>query len=193
MDFVGERPANIMASDPFDELLELENDYYKEGFDAGVADSEYAGMVEGRVFGIEKGYEKSLELGKLHGRTLVWQERFASSSKSDPVSAQHDSNHDISDPLEKGESMRLSRIIGGLGQTPDNVRLRRHIDGLHTATNSQTVARDNSDDSVTEFDDRVARARAKAKVIANISGESLNPTTNANAGIEDATGLQARH
>ena len=64
-----------MSTDPFDDLLDLENEYYQEGYDAGVADSTYAGMIEGKVFGIEKGYEKALELGKLQGRARVWQRR----------------------------------------------------------------------------------------------------------------------
>ena len=43
-----------MATDPFDDLLELENDYYKEGYDAGVADSTYAGMIEANWNGIRR-------------------------------------------------------------------------------------------------------------------------------------------
>ncbi|OQV10598.1 hypothetical protein CLAIMM_14575 [Cladophialophora immunda] len=173
-----------MATDPLDDLLELENDYYKEGYDAGVADSTYAGMIEGKVFGIEKGYEKALELGKLHGRALVWRERSSFSVKEVP---------EESSTPENSDSSRLGDIIKTLSQLSDNTRFRRHVEGLRTASDSATIAKDNSDEAVTEFDDRVARAKAKAKVIANIVGESLNSTSASNVGIEDATGLQARH
>lgn len=180
-----------MATDPFDELLELENDYYKEGYDAGVADSTYAGMIEGKVFGIEKGYEKALQLGKLHGRALVWQHRF-SPSKKDPGQGEGSSDTSSASTPRPAEAQKLDEFVRSLGQLPDNVRLRRHVEALHTASDASTVLKDNSDDSVTEFDDRIAKANAKAKVIANIMGESLNPASSRNAGIEDATGLQAR-
>ncbi|KIW81269.1 hypothetical protein Z517_04294 [Fonsecaea pedrosoi CBS 271.37] len=173
-----------MATDPFDDLLELENDYYQEGYDAGVADSTYAGMIEGKVFGIEKGYEKALELGKLHGRALVWRER---SSLSEEVVKMDNAKSEILD------SSRLGEVVNRLSQLSDNTRFRRHIDGLCTSSDGSTIVKDNSDDAVTEFDDRIARSKAKAKVIANIVGESLNSTPASNLGIEDATGLQARH
>ncbi|KAH0837625.1 hypothetical protein AYO21_11011 [Fonsecaea monophora] len=173
-----------MATDPFDDLLELENDYYQEGYDAGVADSTYAGMIEGKVFGIEKGYEKALELGKLHGRALVWRERL---SLFEDVVKMDNAKSEILD------SSRLGEVVNRLSQLSDNTRFRRHIDGLYTSSDGSTIVKDNSDDAVTEFDDRVARSKAKAKVIANIVGESLNSTPASNLGIEDATGLQARH
>ncbi|KIY02413.1 uncharacterized protein Z520_02551 [Fonsecaea multimorphosa CBS 102226] len=170
-----------MATDPFDDLLELENDYYREGYDAGVADSTYAGMIEGKVFGIEKGYEKALELGKLHGRALVWRERSEKAVSKDAAT------------LETLDSSRLRDIIQTLSQLSDNTRFRRHVEGLYAASDGATIAKDNSDEAVTEFDDRITKAKAKAKVIGNIVGESLNSTPASNVGIEDATGLQARH
>ncbi|KAL2419933.1 hypothetical protein ABEF95_008761 [Exophiala dermatitidis] len=181
-----------MSADPFDELLELENGYYQEGFDAGVADSTYAGMIEGKVFGIEKGYEKAIELGKLHGRALVWQARSSDSRGT----VKHIDEGPKAKRLQKAmleTQSKLSQNVQLLASTSKNSRLRKHVEALHVASDGRTVARDNSDEAVTEFDDRIAKARAKAKVIANIVGEPLNPTVGVNAGIEDATGLQARH
>ncbi|KIW19165.1 hypothetical protein PV08_03458 [Exophiala spinifera] len=177
-----------MAFDPFDEILELENDYYREGYDAGVADSRYAGMIEGKVFGIEKGYEKAIELGKLHGRALVWQSRFLQQESIHPNPQQ--------EPLKAPRprsAQKLDESVMALRQLSTTTRLRRHVDGLQSVTDGRTLARDNSDEAVTEFDDRITRASAKAKVIANTVGESLNPATSTRTGIEDATGLQARH
>jgi hypothetical protein len=173
-----------MATDPFDELLELENGYYQEGYDAGVSDSTYAGMIEGKVFGIEKGYEKALDLGKLHGRALLWQGRFRSDHAQEPLQSLNPISSEVS---------RLGGIIRALPQLSESSRLQRHIEGLHATSKGSTIAKDNSDEAVTEFDDRIARAKAKAKIVANIAGEPVNPTSTSNAGIEDATGLQARH
>src|SRR5882757_9216932 len=126
--------AANMATDPFDDLLELENDYYKEGYDAGVADSTYAGMIEGKVFGIEKGYEKALELGKLHGRALIWQGRFSLSKQSLPPEEEKISSSVILSTGESTDSQRLAEIIHNLGHLPDNTRLQRHVEALHTAS-----------------------------------------------------------
>jgi hypothetical protein len=184
-----------MENDPFDDLLELENEYYKEGYEAGVADSTYAGLIEGKVFGIEKGYEKALELGKLHGRALVWQSRFSSSKKtanSDDVQRPEGIDSPLTTPRSV-EAQKLAENCRLLDRIPDNARLRKHVDALEAASDRTTVDKDNSDEAVSEFDDRIAKANAKAKVVANILGESLNPAATANSGIEDATGLQARH
>ncbi|KAI1609110.1 hypothetical protein EDD37DRAFT_139375 [Exophiala viscosa] len=179
-----------MASDPFDDLLELENEYYKEGYDAGVADSTYAGMIEGKVFGVEKGYEKAAGLGRLHGRALVWQTRLSQSAHD--KSRESDVQSSSTGPTT-GESERLASIVRILGGLPSNTRLGRHIDALSSVTAGASISKDNSDESVSEFDDRITRASAKAKVVSNIVGEALNPVSMTNSGIEDATGLEARH
>jgi hypothetical protein len=170
-----------MADDLFDDVLDLEENYYKEGFDAGVNDSSYAGVIEGKVFGIEKGYEKALELGKLNGRATIWQNRLPTTTNEDREGFESAS-----------ESSRLVTILQQLPSLSSNIRLGKHIENLHHVSDSSDITRNNSDEAVTEFDDRIAKARAKAKVIANTAGEELNPA-NAFNGIEDATGLQARH
>jgi hypothetical protein len=179
-----------MASDPFDDLLELENDYYQEGYGAGVADSQYAGMIEGKVFGIEKGYEKAIGLGTMHGRSLLWQSRFWRSQEEVQTGTIHQRSR--SEKPRSSVSEKLDENVAVLPQLPGNTRLRKHVDGLQSVSDGSTVAKDNSDEAVTDFDDRIAKASAKAKVIANIVGESLHPSAATNAGIEDATGLQAR-
>src|SRR5882762_2032425 len=64
-----------MEDDPFESVLDLEETYYQEGYDLGVADGSRAGQIEGRVFGIEKGFEKFAAMGMLHGRAAVWASR----------------------------------------------------------------------------------------------------------------------
>lgn len=181
-----------MSSDPFDELLGLEDGYFQEGYEAGVADSTYAGMIEGKVFGVEKGYEKAIELGRLHGRALVWQARFSDSTRTGRDTLEP-AIRGTTDPAALEDASRLADFTRTLSSPSKNTRLRKHVEALQVASDSSAVARDNSDEAVTDFDARIAKSSAKAKVISNIVGESLNPTTSVNAGIEDATGLQARH
>lgn len=176
-----------MEGDPFDSLLDIEQEFYQEGYDAGLADGQHAGLVEGKVFGIEKGYEKALELGRLRGRALVWQTRCSEKASTQPTLTS------TVIPPEELQSLMLKNL-GDL-PLPKSTRLSKHIEGLISMTDSKSTAIDNSDESVTEFDDRLTRAQAKAKVIAAIVGESLRPeiAAGAQSGIEDAEGLNARH
>ena len=171
----------MSSADPFDDLLELENGFYKEGYEAGVADSEYVGMIEGKVFGIEKGYEKVLELANLHGRATVWSQRLASSTIEMPKQSASVSGDSVS---------HLQRNLPGL---PESVRLRKHVDNLLSLTDPNTLPKDNSDASVTGIDERVTKSKARAKMISTMIGESVNPSQPSTSGIEDSTGLSARH
>ncbi|KEF56719.1 uncharacterized protein A1O9_06909 [Exophiala aquamarina CBS 119918] len=182
-----------MASDPFDELLDIENNYYKEGYDAGVVDSTYAGLVEGKVFGVEKGYEKALELGKHRGRALVWQRRLGLSNASgEALREVTTSSAGTPTASTLSDAAMMRQVCQTLPRLSTNARLQRHVEALSIAADPASVAKDNSDEAVTEFDERIAKARAKAKVIATIVGETFNPTSTGNTGIEDSTGLNAR-
>jgi hypothetical protein len=181
-----------MASDPFDDLLEIENDYYQEGYDAGVADSTYAGLIEGRVFGIEKGYEKALELGKQRGRAMVWERRLDVSVSGNESSQQMTSSSESQSTSAPSEAGIMHQITQSLPRLPTTTRLRKHVEALSAAADPAVLAKDNSDEAVTDFDDRIAKANAKTKVIANIVGEAFNPSSTGNSGIEDSTGLDAR-
>jgi len=172
---------NDRSSDPFEHILDLEEKFYQEGYDAGLADGEHAGLVEGKVFGIEKGYEKALELGRIHGRVMVWQKRLQQDSESIASNTEQSSQRPAIEEL-KGPSL------------PKNSRLAKHIEGLMSMVGSEPLDADNSDDSVAKFDDCLSKAQQKAKVIAAIVSEPLNPETGSvNGGIEDAKGLNARH
>lgn len=174
----------IMSEDPFEGLLDLEQEFYQEGYDAGLADGQHAGFVEGKVFGMEKGYEKALELGRLHGRALVWQARSKQAVSTEPASSS----------VPASTSIQLLTHLEN-STLPKNTRLSKHIEGLLSVTDTKAIAIDNSDEAVTEFDDRISKAQAKAKVIAAIVNEPLKPeiSTSMNVGIEDAEGLNARH
>ena len=174
-----EGETKALPADLFDDLLSLEDKFYQEGYDAGLADGEHAGLVEGKVFGIEKGYEKALELGRLHGRALVWQMRQAQTT-------------DKPESTDREEPM-LATL--GHSKLPKNTRLTKHIEGLLALTDDKDLVMDNSDEAVTEFDESLAKAQAKAKVIAAIVGEplKLDVSSAAGSGIEESLGLNARH
>ncbi|TKA63174.1 hypothetical protein B0A49_07192, partial [Cryomyces minteri] len=64
-----------MDSDPLDDVLSLEDKYYSEGHALGVSDGSRAGRIEGRIFGLEKGFEKFVAMGALGGRSTIWASR----------------------------------------------------------------------------------------------------------------------
>ncbi|KAI1332601.1 hypothetical protein F5Y16DRAFT_120379 [Xylariaceae sp. FL0255] len=68
------------AEDPFDldDLLNLEEQYYQEGFEAGRKDGVEAGRVEGYSLGLSKGFEKFVEAGRLQSKAIVWANRIPS-------------------------------------------------------------------------------------------------------------------
>ncbi|EEH46191.1 uncharacterized protein PADG_02341 [Paracoccidioides brasiliensis Pb18] len=64
-----------MDHDLLDSLLDLEEGFYKEGYDLGVRDGARAGYSEGSVFAVEKGFEKFQEMGRLYGKAIIWAKR----------------------------------------------------------------------------------------------------------------------
>ena len=67
--------TNNNADDLFSDILNLEDQYHAEGFSVGAVDGARAGRIEGRTFGLEKGFEKFAQLGRLGGRAAVWSAR----------------------------------------------------------------------------------------------------------------------
>ncbi|GAP85879.1 putative duf1715 domain-containing protein [Rosellinia necatrix] len=63
------------SRDPFDGLLDLEEQYYKEGYEDGFRDGAEAGRREGYSLGLTKGFEKFVEAGRLQGKAVVWANR----------------------------------------------------------------------------------------------------------------------
>lgn len=61
-----------MGEDLISNAFCLEESYYEEGLSLGFADGANAGRVEGRVVGVEKGFEKFVGISRIYGKTLVW-------------------------------------------------------------------------------------------------------------------------
>lgn len=142
----------MATDDVFEDVLNLEDQYYREGFELGVADGSKSGRIEGRVFGLEKGFEKFLDMGRLHGKAVVWEARLADNS-TDPGKASDDSINSRLPPLTGTE------------------RLKKHVDRLAALTDPDGLSTENSEDAVSEFDDRLKDAKAKATLISRIVGE----------------------
>ncbi|EOA92286.1 hypothetical protein ACJQWK_03265 [Exserohilum turcicum] len=148
------------TSDPFDTLLTLEDTLYTAAYDLGVSDGAHAGRIEGRIFGLEKGFEKFAALGELHGRSVVWGSRLPSSSEGAKAEKEEDPVH--------GEITGTAKIP----PLPKNERLKNNTTLLHSLTDPETFDTANTEEAVADFDDRLKRAGAKAKVIERIVGEA---------------------
>ena len=173
------KPAD--EGDGLDDLMEMEAGFYDEGYKAGVEDGTQAGLIEGKLFGIQKGYEKALELGKLRGRAMVWSSRF--SEKSQTVHASSQDEHD------------MSSVAASLPRFENSERLKKQVEALQQLVNADRLDASNSDEAVAAFDELMIKVRNKAKVISNITGEpiEMTATDGSTTGIEDARGLSARH
>jgi len=140
--------------DPFAALLSLEDQYYTEGYTLGVTDGSRAGRIEGRVFGLEKGYEKFAQMGRLGGKAGVWRARLSSGESH-------------GEPAVDALQVRLA----------GSERLRKHVDRLAELTEADSLETKNTEEAVSEFDERLAGAKAKAMLIGKIVGEDGSQST----------------
>ena len=168
-----------MDDDLFDSLLGLEDQYYQEGYGLGIKDGTLAGLTEGRLFGLERGFEKYAAMGLLHGRSLVWAGRLPQprAKANDDILSQAstiglvsgDQQHDVLPVHGGGTLPALGTLNTG------NARVEKHIRTLYALTETSSLSTVNDEASVSDFDDRLRRAQGKTKVIENSIGEaSLN-------------------
>ncbi|KAL6714935.1 hypothetical protein ACLMJK_007195 [Lecanora helva] len=197
----------------FDDLLSLEDDFYKEGFDLGVADGDQAGRVEGRLFGLEKGFEKYAAMGKLHGRAAVWAGRtpeFGSDGGNWHTGEEAGrSRKPLSPSSVQAESPQ--NFEGHAPRLPINTRSQTHLRVLYALTEPSSLSTENNETSVSDFDDRLKRAQGKAKILEKLTAnfkttnqsEETSPldrgpepvefaTEKGDGSIEDISSLQVR-
>jgi hypothetical protein len=182
-------------TDPFDDLLSLEGNFYNEGFQLGSVEGATAGRVEGRVFGLEKGFEKFLEAGRLHGRSLIWAGRLPGKGEKEGCGNQEREASTTPQDGNSGSSLTLPKLS-------NNPRLEKHIRVLFALTEPVSLSTDNTDEAVSDFDDRLKRGHAKIKIIERLVGEEGAPSSNADGAsgtqtsdtsIEDVNILKVRH
>lgn len=167
---------DVMEQDPFDSLLGLEDRYYDEGYQLGVADGSRAGRIEGRIFGMEKGFDKFVASGVLHGRAEIWGSRLPRGqelgSDSQPL-ARSVPNEGTDERIEASQGTTKQQDVGSmLPSLAANPRLEKHIQTLYALVEPVSLSTQNTEDAVSDFDDRLKRASAKAKVIEKLVGET---------------------
>ena len=201
--------------DPFNSLLTLEDNFYKEAYDLGVSDGSRAGLIEGRFFGLERGFEKYATMGKLFGRAVIWTGRLPITEDNLVSDGQDDSGPDTEKTLESKERSVKPEVQQSPGRTraprlPANMRLEKHIRTLYALTEPESLSTANDENSVSDFDDRFNRAKGKIKVIEKLTDETApqeSPVpsrshgpepkdvkaTRRDGAIEDISGLHAGH
>ncbi|PYH40601.1 Yae1 family protein [Aspergillus saccharolyticus JOP 1030-1] len=192
-----------MDGDLLDGLLDLEEEFYQEGFNLGSADGALAGYTEGSVFAVEKGFEKFVEIGRLYGKALVWAQRLADSNPS--VSAKAGSESQTEKTTDEGLlDPSLCKEMPKLVASP---RLAKNLDTLLELVDPASLPMVNDEEAVNDVDERYKGAVMKAKLIQRALGErednsDIHPdakeTLIAAAGdgtgsIEDISSLSIRH
>ncbi|EEH36014.2 hypothetical protein PAAG_00337 [Paracoccidioides lutzii Pb01] len=179
-----------MDHDLLDSLLDLEEGFYKEGYDLGVRDGARAGYSEGSVFAVEKGFEKFQEMGRLYGKAIIWAKRLPGdhglllqpSPPTGAVAAVDGSDNTTTaiastaqTPTLERKDIPKSRITGtpipSLPALPSNPRLQRLIALVLSLVDPLSLSLQNSEDAVADFDERLKKAASKAKVIERVLGE----------------------
>ncbi|QPH05467.1 hypothetical protein C2857_003267 [Epichloe festucae Fl1] len=145
----------MSSPDPFDDILNLEQNFYQRGYSQGLADGAKAGRLEGRQFGMQKGFEKFLESGRLASRAIIWANRIPR------IPAATGSSPDGASAVEAAEAAKTC----SLPQLPRNARLDKNVKMLYALVEPDTLSTENSDEGVQDFDDRVKRAQGKAKIV----------------------------
>jgi hypothetical protein len=182
-----------MPSHTFDDILGLEEQFYDDGYRQGLEDGVEAGRIEGRTFGLEKGFEKYVESGRLYGKSLIWANRMPS--------FRYGSNNSTQPPMSADSSEPLNGLLLPPRKLPyllDNIRLSRHIKTLHALAESESLSTENTEEAVSDFDDRCKRAQAKSKIIERMAGENKGDSegqarSSGDGSIEDVSVLNARH
>lgn len=178
-----------------DSLLDLEEQFYNEGFQLGTVDGAETGYTEGSVFAVEKGFEKFVEMGRLYGKALVWAQRL-DLKPSDTVTPAPSSTHDISlDPS----------ICKDMPSLPaHSTRLVRNLHTLLELVDPATLDMSNTEEAVNDVDERLKGAATKAKLIQRAMGEreessgqaepkDMSASGDGSGSIEDISALNIRH
>ncbi|ORY63016.1 uncharacterized protein BCR38DRAFT_485787 [Pseudomassariella vexata] len=171
-----------MAEDPFDDVLNLEDQFYDQGYKQGYEDGTQAGKIEGRSVGLKKGFEKFLEAGRLQGKAVVWANRLPR-SKTQVAEAAQTSPNKSSTQDQKGGDVRESQ----LPPLSCNQRLEKNVTSLYALVEPGTLSTENNDESVNDFDDRFKRAQGKLKIVERIVREGFEKE-----GSNDAPGNSPR-
>ncbi|KAI4864331.1 DUF1715-domain-containing protein [Hypoxylon rubiginosum] len=183
----------------FDDILNLEEKYHKEGYDEGYKDGAEAGLIEGRSVGLKKGFEKFLEAGRLQGRAIIWANRIPSLKKEleeehasgddsqreapqDEKDEGKDEEKDQDQDIGKGKGKEEASSSSQDEKKPEpielpplnsNPRLEKNIRMLYGMLEPGTLSTKNDDESVNDFDSRLKGAQARFKMIERAIREAV--------------------
>lgn len=150
--------ADGEADIDLDSLLNLEDDFYTSGLEQGRRDGLRQSSFESRVFGVEQGFQKAVLMGRLQARARIWAARLKSQqtqgTKETEPSTRQEGEDGISTgipPLQANERLQKT--------------LEKHVEKLLQLVDPKTLSSANTDEDVGDFDDRLKKAEAKAKVI----------------------------
>jgi hypothetical protein len=185
-----------MDSNLLDSLLDLEEEFYNEGYELGTADGAESGYTEGSVFAVEKGFEKFVEMGRLYGKSLVWAQRLDLKQSGAKPSSQTANADSLSlDPPICKDMPSLP---------PHSTRLARNLQTLLELVDPATLDMSNTEEAVNDVDERLKGAATKAKLIQRAMGEredsgaqaepkDIQASGDGSGSIEDISALNIRH
>ncbi|QKX56466.1 uncharacterized protein TRUGW13939_03571 [Talaromyces rugulosus] len=192
-----------MDSDLLESVLGLEEKFYHEGYQVGLADGARAGYTEGSVFAVEKGFAQALEVGKLYGKALVWNQRFASRTVDRSGSSSG------TKPTLGGDDLPAihTDLCYGMPEIRGESRVARNIQLLLGLVDPATLSLENTEDAVSDMEERLKGAQLKTKLIQRSLGESDDsPVSDASSSnresrfqgdgsgsIEDISSMRIRH
>ncbi|KAK1633879.1 hypothetical protein BDP81DRAFT_325812 [Colletotrichum phormii] len=171
-----------MSLDPFDDVLTLEDQFFSEGFRQGTQDGIQAGKIEGRSVGLAKGYEKFYESGRIHARAVVWANRLSLPQKNSSTTTTAKSlssgssaaaSVSAEQPHPSTESSNSQKTCS-LPPLASNARLEKNVTTAFALVEPDTLSKENSDEAVNDFDDRLKRAQGKVKIIERMTGEAVS-------------------
>ncbi|RHZ66214.1 Yae1 family protein [Aspergillus thermomutatus] len=195
-----------MEKNLLDGLLDLEEEFYQEGYSLGAADGAQAGYTEGSVFAVEKGFEKFVELGRLYGKALVWAQRVADSDFSRHSSQESDETDALkTQPYNEDDLLLEPFVCKEMLPLPASLRLVKNLEILLELVDPASLPMENTEEAVTDVDERLKGATVKAKLIQRALGEreetaDIHPDAkdaqvagDGTGCIEDISSLNIRH
>ncbi|ODV85502.1 hypothetical protein CANARDRAFT_23035 [[Candida] arabinofermentans NRRL YB-2248] len=149
----------------FDSVLNLEDQYYNEGFNEGQLEGSMKQFHEGKELGIQTGYQRLLIIGQL--RTLVnyWIEKIDRLIESNTMGTESSSS-DLSVSVVSVSVKKPKR---------DNHKVKKTLDGLKMLLDSlydnDKINLTNSDEDVQTYETILKKARAKVRSLSTVLGD----------------------
>ena len=102
-------------------------------------------------------------MGQLHGRAVVWGSRLYDKDATETVLPHSPAN---TETQQEGQAADRTPSL-----PVPSARLGKHIRTLFAIVDPASLSTENTEESVSDFDDRLRRAKAKVKVIERLVGE----------------------